>query len=358
LPVGLVRLVKHVAKTSHEGPLTDDCSEVTSRHVALWQDGSGVVNLGFKLNHAPGLELLQLREEINDRRKEHTDEALGIAKQVVDAVMQGLEVAGFEYCLSSSPSARIVGRHRLIRLGAAPTENLLHAVRRDVVLIGRSDEFVNFCGEEGGFCHAGNGVSVEIAPAIESRPSLLAPVLEYYEYWIAATTTMDDELYIEFARLSRDNFSTEHDNGDALKNSARELFFTNEDVLNAMSPPHMAVWDQLMSTWRVPTLERNIREKILAIEELNRSLREKQANRVAARTNALVTFLTALTLVSIVTGVAAFVWAADHLTPAFRVWLVLVSLLAALLLFSLSIRPVVIARARGRGCDRSRTLSR
>jgi len=346
LPVGLVRLVKQVPRPSHEESMAADWWDPTSCHVALWPDGAGTINLGFELHQVAGLDFSRLREEINSRRSEYTAEALRSAKQAVDATIQGLKAAECGYHLSPAPPVRIVGRHRLMRIGASPTEDLLRAVRRDIVLIGRSDEFADLCDDEGRFCYAGNGVSVEIAQDIDAFPSLLAPVLEYYEYWIAATTTMDDELYSEFSRLSRVGVSTDYRNDDALENAAQELFFTNQDVLNAMSPRHMAAWKGLLPTWRVPALERDIREKILAIEELNRSLREKQANRVARRTSALVTFLTALTLVSLVTGVAAFALKAERLTPTLRIWLVVVSSLAALLLFFLSFRPVMIARSR------------
>jgi hypothetical protein len=158
---------------------------------------------------------------------------------------------------------------------------------------------------------------------------------------------MDDELHGEFVRLTRSDVPVVY-KGNAIKNAARELFFAHEDVLAATSPAHMAVWNGLLPTWRIPALESGIRDKILAVEEVNRGLRETVANRIAARSGTLLTFLTALTLVSIVTGVAAFVlFPENRLTPLVRVWLALVSVLAALVLFSWSIRPVVMARARG-----------
>jgi hypothetical protein len=107
------------------------------------------------------------------------------------------------------------------------------------------------------------------------------------------------------------------------------------------------VWDSLMPTWRVPALQQNVLEKSTAIEELNRSLRETEANRVAVWSRSLLTFLTALTLVSLVTGVAVFLSAtAERLSSNVRIWLVVTSFVVALLLFSLSIGPVVNAWSR------------
>ena len=349
LPVGLLRLVEEVVEPrTTRGLVTPGDWQSSTRLIKFWPDGAGVVSLGFRLDDTGNPDVPRLREWINAQQETLSEEALRIAQIAVEALVQGVRATKCEHEVDGQDVVRIIGRHRLVRLAAEPTQDLLRQVRKDLVIIGHDDEFVNVSGGADRFFYAGNGVSVEIGPDVGTETSLLTPVLEYYEYWIAAITAMDDELHGEFVRLSRSLVPIDY-RGDAIKNAARELFFAHEDVLAAMSPAHVAVWNGLMPTWRIPALERDIRDKVLAVEEVNRGLREAVANRVAARSGMLLTFLTALTLVSIVTGVAAFVlFPEDRLTPFVRAWLAVVSGLAALVLFSLSVRPVVVARARRR----------
>lgn len=346
LPVGLLRLVEQVVEPTSGAVDTPGEWQAASRRVKLWPDGAGAVSLGFRLPDAGCPDVSRLGEWMDAQLEALSAEALRIAEKVVEALVQGLAEAECEHQVSGPPVVRFVGRHRLVRLGVEPTADLLCQVRKDLVIIGQDDEFANVSGGEGRFSYAGNGVSVEIAPDVEALTSLLEPVIEYYEYWVAAITAMDDELHGEFVRLSRADVPVDY-KGNAIKNAARELFFAHEDVLAAMSPAHIAVWNGLMPTWSIPALESGIRDKILAVEEVNRGLREAVANRIAARSGTLLTFLTALTLISIVTGVAAFVlFPENRLTPIVRVWLAVVSGLAALVLFSWSVRPLVVARAR------------
>jgi hypothetical protein len=348
LPVGLLRIVEHVTGQMDRGSDTLGGWQATSRCLKLWPDGGGTVTLSFRLPEIGRLDVFRLSEWINAQRDALSIEALRIAEMAVNAVLSALKATGYEHQLSGPPLARTVGRHRLVRIEAEPTPDLLRQVRKDLMLVGRHNEFTNVTDADNRFCYAGNGVSVEIGPDIGKIPSLLTPVLEHYEYWIAAITAMDDDLHSEFIRLSRARVPIDY-KGNVMKNAARELFFAQEDVLRAMSPAHVAAWNSLMPTWSVPALEGDIRDKILAVEEVDRGLRETVANRVAARSGTLLTLLTALTLVSIVTGVAAFVlFPETRLTPLARVWLAVVSGLAALVLFSLSARPVVMARARRR----------
>lgn len=346
LPVGLLRVVEQRTDPKRAGVDTPGEWQDSFRCVKLWPDGAGVVTLGSWLPDNRYPDVARLREWINAQREALSAEAVRTATKAVEALVQGLKETKYEYQLSGPPVVRIVGRHRLVRLGTEPTTDLLTQVRNDLVLIGHHDEFTNVTGDVDRFCYAGNGVSVEIAQDVNALTSLLGPVLEYYEYWIAAITAMDDELHGEFVRLSHAYVPVDY-RGNAMKNAARELFFAHEDVLRAMSPAHISVWNSLMPTWSIPALEADIRDKILAVEEVDRGLRETVANRVAACSSTLLTLLTALTLVSIVTGVAAFVlFPETRLTPLARVWLALISALAALALFSLSARPVVMARAR------------
>lgn len=344
--MGLLRLVEQVVEPTSGAVDTPGEWQAASRRVKLWPDGAGAVSLGFRLPDAGCPDVSRLGEWMDAQLEALSAEALRIAEKVVEALVQGLAEAECEHQVSGPPVVRFVGRHRLVRLGVEPTADLLCQVRKDLVIIGQDDEFANVSGGEGRFSYAGNGVSVEIAPDVEALTSLLEPVIEYYEYWVAAITAMDDELHGEFVRLSRADVPVDY-KGNAIKNAARELFFAHEDVLAAMSPAHIAVWNGLMPTWSIPALESGIRDKILAVEEVNRGLREAVANRIAARSGTLLTFLTALTLISIVTGVAAFVlFPENRLTPIVRVWLAVVSGLAALVLFSWSVRPLVVARAR------------
>lgn len=346
LPVGLLRFVEQVFGPKNAGLNTLDEWHATSRSVTLWADGAGTVTLSFRLRDTVCPDISRLQEWNNAQLEALSAEALRVSENAVEALVKGLKATECEHKVSGLPTVRTVGRNRLLRLGTEPTPELLSQVRKDLVLIGHHDEFVNVTGGEDHFFYAGSGVSMEIAPDIEQLKSLLAPILEYYQYWIAAITAMDDELHGEFVRLSRSCVPVNYQ-GNAMKNAARELFFAHDDVLRAMSPAHIAVWNRYMTTWSAPALERDIRDKILAVEEVDRGLRETVANRVAARSGTLLTLLAALTLVSIVTGVAAFVlFPETRLTPPVRIWLAIVSGLAALVLFSLSVRPVVVTRAR------------
>jgi hypothetical protein len=344
LPAGLLRFYEDAPRPPDDAPDTVDDWEAVSRYMSLWPDGTGNFTLVFRLGRSRNPPMSELSKEINSRREALTAQALTVSQDLVSGVVRALEAAGCDFQLNGPLAVRLVGRHRLVRFTAKPTDSLLGEVRRDLVLVGSASEFANISGDASRFYYAGSGVSVEIAPDLEARASQLSPILEYYEYWIAATTAIDDQLYGEFVRLSRSAVPSDY-NGDSIKNAARELFFAHEDVLSAMSPAHAAIWKSLMPTWRVPELEQNIREKIQAVEEVNRGLREKLSNREPARTSLVVTFLTALTLISIVTGVAAFVlFPENRLSEPMRVWLSIVSCLVALMLFLLTVRPVLLAR--------------
>lgn len=340
LPVGFLRF--HDRQGLDLGRLGEAHWRVRSRHVTLFADGAGVVTLSVDVAFGGDTPLGEVRREV-DRG------ALGPLSELAEAISRerAQELAVALRRAGQDPPAeevRIVGRHRLIVVEEPPEAALVAALGSEVCLLGSGDEFRDVCAEADRFCFPGNGISVEVTA--DPGPSVLRPVLEYYEYWIAATTSMDDRLHDEVTLLTE----AEAPSGTEaiLKDQARGMWLAHRDVLNALSPRDVAAWEGFARTWRIEEVERDLMHKIDAVEELNRSIREALANKIAERTNALVTFLTALTLISIVTGIAAFVLSESRLTYPARVWLVVVSFLAAVALFAVSVRPVVLQRARDR----------
>ncbi len=363
LPVGLARLVESEPAPSHEtGPLPVGWA-LASRSATIWPNGVAVVDIEFHKNGHGGLDVAELSADWDGYWDGLSQEVISIARDTADAlaVATGTAVSD-QYRGVDEDSA--ISRHRMWVVDAQPTEDLLTDVRENLVLIGRDTEFVDVDADEDFFCFPGNGFSVEIGLQNQQGESVLAPVARYYQYWVITTTMTDDKLHGEFARISNlaahdallEEFALVHRvnttleaKGESLKDSAREQFFAHRDVLNAMSPRHLAAWQGYVRSWRIPELEDDLQEKIVAIEDIGHRLREEIANNIAAKTTAVVTLLTALTLVSITTGVAAFVWTDDRLAVAARVWLVGVSILAAILLFVVSIRPTLVeAKTRRR----------
>ena len=120
---------------------------------------------------------------------------------------------------------------------------------------------------------------------------------------------------------------------------AQLAVFDHQDVLNAMSPEHVAVWRGYLNTWRLADLEDEIRLKLDAVRDRDRELRESLANQIATRTEQTITFLTTLTLVSIVTGVATYLINEPRPGPWWRAALVLLTVVAATAIYQRSHYP-------------------
>ena len=361
LPVGLVRFVElNPAVSTATGELPSGWRP-TGRSVTLWPNGVGVATMEFSTADRDNFDVRTFRRDWEPLWEGLSAEARDIASQAATALTSSpLVAAGRVERISIDASFT---RHRMWLLDAEPSADLLGVVRDELVLIGRDTEFGDVCADEGRFCFPGNGFSVEVVPR-DARPrSVLQPIAQYYQYWIIAVAAMDDDLHREFTRIS--DLETRGRGGDkvsgfrqadpsheseveGIKDAGRELFFAHRDVLNAMAPQHLAAWDGYVSSWRILELEVDLQDKITAVEEVGRRIREEVANNIARKTTAVVTFLTALTLVSITTGIAAFVSTEERLSTPLRVWLVAVSTLGAVLLFVVSIRPTLINARRRR----------
>lgn len=343
LPVGFLRLI--AIDPSRLTPPDEPDWVVDSAYVTLFADGAGVVTLSVDVAFDDPMPIATVRQELD--RVVHgplSDAATGLASEAAAALAAAVRRS--HRAGQGDVQVRVVGRHQLIRIAAAPAAASVAALGAELCLLGRGDEFRDVCSDEDRFCFPGNGVSLEVT--VQPGSSILLPVLQYYEYWIAATTGIDDRLHDEVVRLMGAAVPTDAE--DELKDEARLLWYAHRDVLNALSPVHAAAWEGYARTWRISEVEQDFTEKIGALEELNRSIREALANRIAERTNALVTFLTALTLISIVTGVAAFVLSESRLTYPARAWLVVGAFLAAVALFIASVGPLATQRlARRRG---------
>jgi len=315
-----------------------------------------VSNMEFCKTFHEAVDVAELRRDWDDCYSRLRREAIAVTTETTRALALAMVSTSDQMpqCVIADPA---ISAHRIWNIDAEPTDELIHAVRDNLVLIGRDTEFVDVQADENVFCFPGNGFSVEIGLRERNNDSMLVPVTQYYQYWIGTTMMMDDQLHEEFARISNigaqdqlvDEFAlVRHSNssletrGESMKDSVREHFFAHRDVLNAMSPRHLAIWRGYVRSWRLPELEADLQQKITAIEDIGSRLRDDVSNNIARKTTAVVTLLTALTLVSITIGIAAFVWTEDRLSGAARTWLVAVSMLAAILLFALSIRPTLI----------------
>jgi hypothetical protein len=367
LPVGLVRFVESDPQL-RPGLDALPCGwELRGRNITIWPNGVGVVELAFFTERHEDLDLGAARAEWDARRAALSEDVLAVAALTSGALLRS-EVAGVE--TGRAHGAIVSSRHPIWSIDAEPTEELRRRVRDQLVLIGRGAEFVDICADEHRFCYPGNGSSVEVASRSRYGQSLLAPVTRYYQYWVVATTAMDDRLHREFVRITdleyddrpgagfavlRRSDPAHEVEGERLKDAARELFFDHRDVLTAMAPKHLAAWNGYVETWRIPQLQADVQDKLVAIEDVARRIREEASNSIARKTTAVVTFLTALTLVSITTGIAAFLLREDRLSTPIRVWLVVISALMAILLFVLSIRPrLVQAEQRRRSFEPER----
>ena len=206
---------------------------------------------------------------------------------------------------TSLGTVAVVGRHRLVRVGAHPTPALIESARSEVAIVGSHEDFTDLSARDDLFLHAGNGISLEIGPDAIDQPSRLMGALTEYEHWISVACRSDDELAEEFRTLSLLTAPSEGPVGTTWER-AQLAVFDHQDVLNAMSPEHVAVWRGYLNTWRLADLEDEIRLKLDAVRDRDRELRESLANQIATRTEQTITFLTTLTLVSIVTGVATY----------------------------------------------------
>ncbi len=345
-PVGLVRLVAEGDTVPEIGPLAPTEGWTPTRHhVTVWPDGAGVASFGFRWRwDGERATLAAARRTIDVALDRQTHAVTTVLGSILPELLRALGAAGVEVAVGAG-AVRTVGRHRHLAIAAHPGDELIAALRDEVVLLGTADEFGDVCADRDRFCFAGNGWSVDVCRDPARVSPVIEPVLDLYEYWIAALTATDDLLADEFAGLSAAG-RPPSDGVTSLKDHARKLTFAHRDVLNAMSPTHSAAWAGYLSTWRITQLEHDVAEKVLAVEELTRSLCEAAANRIATRTSILVTFLTALTLVSLVTGVAAFVLLETSLRLTVRLALVVSSLLAAVLLFVAAVRPIAVSRAR------------
>ena len=263
-------------------------------------------------------------------------------------------------------SVAVVGRHRLVRIGTEPSDAFLDKARHQIALVGRDDDFIDLSARSDLFLHAGNGVSLEIGRDATSSPSRLLGPLTEYEHWISVACRTDDELAEEFRFLSSLTRPHQGPVGTTWERAQLALF-DHQDVLNAMSPEHSAAWRGYMATWRLADLEDEIRLKLDAVRDRDRELREKMSNQIATRTDRTITFLTTLTLVSIVTGVATYLINEPRPGVGWRLVLVALTVVVATVIYQRSaypgrlqqaiVRPMRLARteavgqfdARGRG---------
>ena len=117
-----------------------------------------------------------------------------------------------------------------------------------------------------------------------------------------------------------------------------------------------------MATWRLADLEDEIRLKLDAVRDRDRELREKMSNQIATRTDRTITFLTTLTLVSIVTGVATYLINEPRPGVGWRLVLVALTVVVATVIYQRSaypgrlqqaiVRPMRLARTGSRGAIR------
>ncbi|MCO8128378.1 hypothetical protein NHL50_14295 [Acidimicrobiia bacterium EGI L10123] len=345
LPVGFLRFTKDAAVDARAGAVADVEAQL---ELLVWADGTAVIVASVKPDLPGAISPEQAQQWIDATTFGHLDEALrSHAQALLDAVERRLSGPEHGGPAVSGPigdvEVRYVGRHRLVHIDAEPCAASVDDIGRAMYSDALDQNLVDISSDERRYAAPANGISIEIAPG---QQSMLLPVARYYQRWIAAITKADDELYDEIVRLSTASQAFGEDSHT--QGHARQLFYEHRDVLNAQTPVHTTAWNTYVSTWRVAELQADVEEKVAVVDELNRSLRENVANRIAARTGAVVTFLTALTLVSIVTGIAAFVLSEERLSTLTRWSLVGASLFLALTLFAVSIQPLLVRRV-GRG---------
>lgn len=332
LPVGFLRFTQRAALVLVDGEHEVDVE------VTLWADGSGVAIAEVAKRFEQDTSLDRIRDWV---------EASTFGCLDGQMMRAAREIVGESHVLQGDPDAadpaevRWVGRHRIVCFDEAP-DDVPVAELCSTFNAAELDQSVIDVGSDGQHALPANGVSLEVG---QSSSSLLRPVCRYYQRWIAAVTALDDELYLDVLELSSAERTADH---TRVLDRARFTFYEHHDVLNALSPLHLTAWKAYANSWRIGAIERDAMDKMAVVEELNSDIRATISNRIAARTGAVVTFLTALTLVSIVTGIAAFVLQEDSLTSATRWSLVGASFTAALTLFLLSIQPLLIRRVRRR----------
>lgn len=339
LPVGLLRLTRDL-----EAQVGPDAGVAGTALVELllWADGSGVMVASLEHSFPEPVTPARARHWVDETTFGRLDDELQrSAQDVLDVLVSRLAEAGeWGGDVDGEVSVRYVGRHRLVHLDLEPSTKVIDAVGRAMNAGALDQQLVDVSTDPSRYAAPANGVSVEISRLGTCE---LLPVARYYQRWIAAVTRLDDDLYEDVVALSRSaRASKEHVN---VRTDARQLLSEHRDVLNALTPLHSTAWSTYASSWRIAELVADVLEKAAAVDELNGELRQALGNRIAARTGAVVTFLTALTLVSIVTGIAAFVLQDNGLSAPARWSLVGASLLAALTLFLLSIQPLLLRRA-------------
>ncbi len=331
VPCGFLRFVLDLSS----GDM--DCLpwRVGSVELSLWADGSGVAS--FFLNSEETLSLTEMGASsvvAVESLSKVVPELVGEISALVQRACRG---SGIEVGEFDDATCRTVGRHRLHLIRTEATAELRHEVARRLALPGIRSDDQSACSSPEHYCYAGNSATVEIAPQLNLSESRSFSVLRYYEYWIAALTAIDDDLYQDFVAATWEQ-------GDVsgvveLEHLMQILLFSHRDVLNAMGPLHFAVWRSYANTWRVESLEEEVMIKIAALADLHSARREQQVNRTTQTINLVVTGLTALTLVSIVTAVAEFAVREAWLTETARWILVVFSLVVAVVIFGVALMP-------------------
>jgi hypothetical protein len=327
-PVGLVRFVV---------PCEEERSGWSLGHrvVTFYRDGTAVVRASWTRSAGAPEDVAGLVRDLGTRQVS-SDRATLLVAELDDLLLRAMREESLD-CTSLGTVA-VVGRHRLVRVGAHPTPALIESARSDVAIVGSHEDFTDLSARDDLFLHAGNGISLEIGPDAIDQPSRLMGALTEYEHWISVACRSDDELAEEFRTLSLLTAPSEGPVGTTWER-AQLAVFDHQDVLNAMSPEHVAVWRGYLSTWRLADLEDEIRLKLDAVRDRDRELRESLANQIATRTEQTITFLTTLTLVSIVTGVATYLINEPRPGPWWRAALVLLTVVAATAIYQRSHYP-------------------
>lgn len=327
-PAGLVRFVVP-CQESRSGWQLD------RRIVTFYRDGTAVVRATWQRAAEALTEVPRLVEELGARQLSST-RAQELVAELDDLLARGMAAADLPHLRLGEVA--VVGRHRLVRVAAPPLPALLDLARAEIAIVGGQDDFVDLSASEDLFLHAGNGISLEIGVDAVDGPSRLIGALTEYEHWISVACRTDDELAEEFRELSGLHVPKEGPVGTTWER-AQLAVFDHQDVLNAMSPEHVAVWRGYLATWRLEALEVEIREKLDAVRDRDRELREAQSNEIAGRTEQTITFLTTLTLVSIVTGVATYLINEPRPGPWWRAALVVLAVVAATTIYQRSAYP-------------------
>ena len=305
------------------------------RVVTIFRDGTAVVRADWQRGAAAPQDVPGHVAALGART---------VSSDVATALMVELDALVAEAMAATSMphlrlgSVAVVGRHRLVRIGTEPSDAFLDQARDQIALVGSNDDFTDLSAKTDLFLHAGNGISLEISRDATTAPSRLIGPLTEYEHWISVACRTDDELAEEFRHLS--NLTQPHRGPVGTTWERAQLaLFDHQDVLNAMSPEHSAAWRGYMATWRLPDLEDEIRLKLDAVRDRDRELRETMSNQIATRTDQTITFLTTLTLVSIVTGVATYLINEPRPGVGWRLVLVALTVVVATVIYQRSAYP-------------------